>query len=141
LPLSVVTNAVAEGIIKWIPFREDVPQLYALATVSVVPTYYAEGTPKGILEGMAMGLPVVCTDVPSITALVSHRENALVVPPRSGRDIANAVIELLESPGLRERIGKAAREKAVAEFDADRAAAIAVREVYERIPAWTSRSM
>lgn len=140
LPFGVVADAMKDGVLKWISFREDVPQMYALATIAVIPTYYAEGTPKGILEGMAMGLPLVCTDIPSITALVSPREDGLLVPPRSGQHLADAICELLDSADLRWNLGIAARRKAVAEFDADRAAAIAVKEVYGKLPAWNPRT-
>jgi glycosyltransferase involved in cell wall biosynthesis len=140
LPIGIVSDAVKEGVLKWISFREDVPQMYALATVAVIPTYYAEGTPKGILEGMAMGLPLVSTDIPSISALVSPREDALLVPPRSGVHLADAICELLDSAELRKKLGTAARKKAVSKFDAGEAAAIAVDRVYGRLPAWSART-
>lgn len=129
-PMQAVHDAVNDGIIKWIPFREDVWTLYAAADVAVVPTYYAEGTPKGVLEGMAMGRPVVCSDVPSIRALVSDNEDATLFPPRDPNSLARRVASLIASGDLRMRLGAAARATALARFEANTAARTAVKKVY-----------
>jgi glycosyltransferase involved in cell wall biosynthesis len=139
MDVSPVLKAEQEGILRWIRFREDIAQVYALATIAVVPSYYAEGTPKGILEGMSTGIPVIGADIPSIRALVSPGENAVLVAPRNGRAIADAVCALLKNPELCDRIGNAARTKAVAEFDATKVAALGVEKVYGQLPAWISR--
>jgi glycosyltransferase involved in cell wall biosynthesis len=129
-PIQAVRDAVGAGIIKWIPFREDVWTLYAAAEVAVVPTYYAEGTPKGVLEGMAMGRPVVCSDVPSIRALVSDNDDAVLFPPRDLNALAHEIESLLASSERRMRLGVAARASALARFDANAAARTAVKRVY-----------
>jgi glycosyltransferase involved in cell wall biosynthesis len=138
-PITALRDAVQAGIVKWVSFREDVWTVYAAATVAVVVTYYAEGTPKGVLEGMAMARPIVCSDVPSIRALVSHGKDGMLVKTRSGPMLAETVASLLASPGLRKRLGAAGRTKALTEFDAELAARAAVEQVYGRLPAWRGR--
>jgi len=135
-PTPTLNEAVERGIVRWIPFREDIATVYAAAEVAVVPSYYAEGTPKGVLEGMAMARACVCSDIPSIRSLVSDGVDAMLVRPRSAESIACAVASLLASPVLRDEIGRAARIKAVAQFDGERAAVAAVEKVYGRLSAW-----
>lgn len=135
-----VQQAVNAGTVKWISFREDVSTVYASSTIAIVPSYYAEGTPKGVLEGMAMSLPVIAADIPSSRALIDDGLTGLLVEPRSGSAIAGAIVALLADPEKRRTIGNAARRKAVSQFDADSAAEIAVNNVYTRLPAWRALS-
>ncbi len=137
--LDEVRRAVTSGIIRWLPFREDISTVYAACTVAVVPSYYAEGTPKGVMEGMAMARPVVCADIPSIRALVSDEQDGVLVKPRSGKAIAGAVALLLQSPHRRAELGTRARNTATTRFDAEVAARIAVDVVYGGLSAWRNR--
>jgi glycosyltransferase involved in cell wall biosynthesis len=138
---DIVRAAVTAGDIRWIPFREDVWTVYAAASVAVNPTYYAEGTPKGVMEAMAMGRPVVASDIPSVRALVDDGRDGVLVAPASGEAIAAAVCLLLGEEKRRAWIGKAARETAVKRFDAYTAAQTAVDIVYGDLPAWQNRSV
>ena len=104
-PVARVEEAVAEGALRWVRFREDVWTVYAASDVVVVPTAYAEGTPKGVMEGMAMARPVVCSAVPSIRAMVRNGEDAVLVPPRDTDALARAVAALLRDPARREAMG------------------------------------
>src|SRR3972149_5436591 len=79
---AALNAAVREGIVRWVGFREDVWTVYAASDVVVVPSNYAEGTPKGVMEGMAMGRPVVGSDLPSIRQLVTHGRDGVVVHPQ-----------------------------------------------------------
>lgn len=70
----------------------------------------AEGMPMTLLEGMAMGLPVLTTPVGGIPELVSDGENGLLVPPGDRAALAEG-LRRLGNPALRRRLGAAAREK------------------------------
>jgi glycosyltransferase involved in cell wall biosynthesis len=71
-----------------------------------------EGLPYVILEAMAAGLPVVATDTCSVSVLLKHRENGMVVPRDDVQKFADALIELGSNPRLRLRQGEAARARA-----------------------------
>lgn len=72
-----------------------------------------------LVEAMAAGLPVVATDVQGIPEIVEDGETGLLVPPRSPRQLADAMMELQDSE-RRERLGKAGYERARDEFDIER---------------------
>ncbi len=131
---SVVEKAIADGSIRWIPFREDVWTVYAASEVVIVPTYYAEGTPKGVLESMSMGRALICSDLPSTRPLVHDQSDAILVPPRDVGALVRAVASLLRDPARRSAMGTAARQTALKNFDADLVAQEGVKRVYGSFP-------
>jgi glycosyltransferase involved in cell wall biosynthesis len=77
--------------------------------VFVLPTL-AEGTPNSIIEAMANGLPVIASAVGGIPDLVTQ-ETGILVPPDDVTALANAMMALALDPGLRMRLGRAARAR------------------------------
>jgi glycosyltransferase involved in cell wall biosynthesis len=134
---SVLRAAVRDGLVRWNGFREDVRTVYAASDVVVVTTQYAEGTPKGVMEGMAMARPVVCYDIPSTRALVAHGRDGMLVAPGRPAHLAGIVDALLRSLDKRTDLGSEARRRAVVQFDAERVAQLAIRNVYAAIPGWS----
>ena len=136
LPRSVVDAAVRERLVRWLPFREDIPTVYASSDVVVATMYYAEGTPKGVMEGMAMERAVVCSDLPSTRPLVTPGRDGLLVPPKAVPELTDAVAWLLQVPERREALGHEARQTAIVRLDADKAARAGVDAVYGTLPEW-----
>ncbi len=93
----------------------EMADLLRQCDVVVLPSY-REGLPKGLVEAGACELPVVATDVPGCREVVQHGLNGLLVPPRSGVALADAILKLLSDRGLRQRMGRAGREQALARF-------------------------
>ncbi|MEA3200213.1 MAG: glycogen synthase [Thermoplasmata archaeon] len=88
-----------------------------------------------VVEGMACGLPVVCSDL--LSFLVTHGQEGYLVPTKGGDEarveaLRARLSELLADAGLRERMGRAARERAVAGYAWDSVAA-RVEAVYRRM--------
>jgi 2-deoxystreptamine N-acetyl-D-glucosaminyltransferase/2-deoxystreptamine glucosyltransferase len=112
--------------------REQVAATMRRARVVVVPSRHEElgGT---VLEALALGRPVVTTDVGGLPELVIDGETGLLVPAGRPDQIAAAVARLWDSPRLRERLGSAGAA-AVAGFDVDRVAA-ALCETYAAVAA------
>lgn len=100
-----------------ITFREktdyrDVPHDYQNAHIFIT-TSVSDGTPVSLLEAMASGLPCIATAVGGIPEWVADKETGLLIPPRSPEAVAEAIATLAHDPGLRARIGSAAREVVV----------------------------
>ena len=111
--------------------RTDMPLLYGLMDVFVLPSS-REGLPRSPMEASAMGVPCVVTDIPGCREVVEHGRNGLLVPVRSPSALAGAIATLLTHTDLAERMGRAAREKAVESFDEERVFAI-VEAAYARL--------
>ena len=71
------------------------------------------------LEAMACGVPVVSTDVGSLQEIVVEGESGRLVPARDDGALAAALMELVESPETRRRMGHASRERAVRHFSVE----------------------
>ena len=111
-------DAERPGNFRWLGLRHDVRTLYALADVAALPTYYKEGGfPRGLLEPMAMGKPVVASDSDDCTGTVEEGKNGFLIPPRHPLALADAVDKLLASECLRTKFGMYAREKVLRDFD------------------------
>ena len=65
-----------------------------------------------VIEAMALGLPVVSTNVGGIPYLISNEENGLLVEPGDAEAMANAIIRLIENPELAENLSNKGRLKA-----------------------------
>jgi glycosyltransferase involved in cell wall biosynthesis len=76
----------------------------------------SEGLPNAVLEAMACGLPVVASDAGGTAEAVRDGVEGLLVPPRDAAAAAAALRTLWEERALRERLGAAARERALGEF-------------------------
>lgn len=118
VPEAVIRDWVSEGVIKWLGHVDDMPTLYRSVHVVVLPSYYSEGLPKGLIEAGACGCALVTTDMPGCREVVARDgEDGLRVPVRDAHALATAIARLEDDADLRARLGEAARRKALAEFD------------------------
>ena len=102
--------------------QEELTNSYQQSAIFALPCQIIEngdrdGIPNVLVEAMAMEMPVVATDISGIPELVEHRLNGLLVPQKDAAALAEAIAELLNQAGLRERLGLAAREKVRRLFD------------------------
>jgi len=107
----------AEGIIRYMGHRDDMPALLAEVSLVALPTYYGEGVPRILIEAAAAGRPIVASDILPCRAVVDDGVNGIVVPPRDPVALAAAITALADDPDRRRRMGAAGRRKAEAEFD------------------------
>lgn len=95
--------------------RTDLVALYRLADVFALPCA-GEVFPLGMQEAMACGLPVVTTDDPRYDGH-GVRRDLLRLVPRDATALRRAILDVLTTPGLRDRMGRYARDFAVRHFD------------------------
>lgn len=118
VPESYVRDLERQGILVWLGFRKDVRDLYAVADVAVLPSYYREGGyPRALLEPMALGKPVIAADTEDCRGPVRHGENGFLVPPRDAEALAARVEDLFNDPDLRRRFGARSLDIMRKEFD------------------------
>jgi glycosyltransferase involved in cell wall biosynthesis len=111
VPAEYMKDAEAAGDVIWLRFRKDVRELYQLADVAVLPSYYKEGGyPRALLEPMALGKPVIAADTPECRGPVEPGENGFLVPPRDAAALADRLDRLLGDTALRARFGRRSRD-------------------------------
>lgn len=89
------------------------PKLIASAIIFVLPSYYAEGVPKVLLETSPCGFAIVTTDHPGCRDAIVSGKNGLVVKPRDSTDLAKAVLALLEDDETLREMGEDGRKLAL----------------------------
>jgi glycosyltransferase involved in cell wall biosynthesis len=108
---------LADGTVRFLGFREDVPDLLADCDIVVLPSR-REGFPNALLEGMALSRPVVATPVDGIPELVRDGETGALVPLDDANALAAAIGRLLDDPALRRSWGEAGRCRVQEHFSA-----------------------
>jgi glycosyltransferase involved in cell wall biosynthesis/ribosomal protein S18 acetylase RimI-like enzyme len=118
-------------------WRDDVRDLLAVMDVFVLASW-REGMPRSAIEAAAMGMPMVLTDIRGCREVARHDREALLVPPRDPHALAAAISRLTADSALRQRLGAAARRRALERFSE---AQVAERVVghYRRLFAQRSR--
>jgi glycosyltransferase involved in cell wall biosynthesis len=96
--------------------RHDMPELYALMDVFVLPSY-REGFPRTPMEASAMGVPCVATDIRGCREAVEHRKNGLLVSLGDVQALAEAIIEILTDREKAHRMGAEGQRIARERFD------------------------
>jgi glycosyltransferase involved in cell wall biosynthesis len=107
---------MAAGDIEFLGKMADVRPAIAHASVYVLPSY-REGTPRTVLEAMAMGRPVITTDAPGCRETVLDGENGFLVPVGSVDELAEAMMRFARKPSLFEEMGRRSRDLAVFKYD------------------------
>lgn len=111
--------------------QEELRHIYQRATVfalacQIIESGDRDGIPNVLAEAMAMGLPIVSTDISGIPEIVDHRVDGLLVPQKNAAALAEAIAELLSDAALQQRLGQAARAKICRIFDAE----VTVKELH-----------
>jgi glycogen(starch) synthase len=106
--------------IRFTGFLDHPEPVLAATRVYVHPARH-EIRPVAITEAMALGLPIVATDVGGVSDLVEHEVSGLLVPPDDPGALAAGVLRLLDDPVLAERVRTAAFARAHSgEYGAER---------------------
>ncbi|MFH0931018.1 MAG: glycosyltransferase family 4 protein, partial [Candidatus Zixiibacteriota bacterium] len=95
---------------------EDPRKIISLMDIGVVASIGSETVCRVALEYMALGKPVVATDINGIPEVVKDGINGLIVKPKNSTSMADAILELLKDKTKRESYGKAGRVLTENEF-------------------------
>ncbi|GAB4373781.1 MAG: O-antigen biosynthesis protein WlbH [Calditrichia bacterium] len=114
---SMVSALNLDNNIRWvgkIPL-EKMPLYYSLATVTLsIP--FSDSAAVSVLEAMACGSIPIVSDLPALREIVTEAQNGFLVPSQDPDALAKRIIEVLENPGMMEKIRKTnfrtVREKA-----------------------------
>ena len=100
-------------------FRTDVPEIMQIIDIYVLPSIW-EGHPLVLLEAMASRKPIVATDIFGNRDAVENEHTGFLVSPRNPKELANALIKLLEDSALRRKMGAMGYEKFQNQFTLNR---------------------
>lgn len=113
---SELDQWVQSGVIQFHGRMTDVRPAIANCTVYVLPSY-REGTPRTVLEAMAMGRPIITTDAPGCRETVIDQHNGLLVPVKSIQDLAHAMECFVCNSEMAAIMGRQSRKLAEEKYD------------------------
>lgn len=107
---------VANKTVKYWGKLADVRPAIAESSVYVLPSY-REGTPRTVLEAMAMGRAIITTDAPGCRETVVDGDNGFLVEVKSVESLVEAMQKFINQPELIEKMGNRSREIALHKYD------------------------
>lgn len=119
---------ISEGTIEFLGRLDDVRPAIADASVYVLPSY-REGTPRTVLEAMAMGRAILTTHAPGCRETVVDGDNGRLVPVKSVDGLVEAMLGFIDNPQLAARMGERSRQIAEAKYDVHKVNAVMLREM------------
>ena len=107
---------IQAGTINFLGRLSDVRPAIENCSVYVLPSY-REGTPRTVLEAMAMGRAVITTDAPGCRETVTEGDNGFLVPIKDAHALAEAMLKFIEAPELISQMGQRSRLLAEQKYD------------------------
>lgn len=108
------------NIVEYPGHVNNVPEWIANSSVFVLPSYYREGVPRSTQEAMAVGRPIITTDVPGCRETVIDGVNGFLVEKWNPQALAEKMIYFIENPKEIKKMGYESYKIAQEKFDADK---------------------
>ncbi|WP_320041044.1 glycosyltransferase [uncultured Desulfobacter sp.] len=102
--------------VHFLGFREDIPELMALLDILLLPSLF-EGMPLTLIEGAAMGIPSIATNVDGSSDVIQNGESGFLIPVADTGTLKSCIEKLIISPELRKTMSIAAMKFAKKHFD------------------------
>ncbi len=117
-----------KGNINYIGQLSDVRPALAQCSVYVLPSY-REGTPRTVLEAMAMGRAIITTDTPGCRETVVNGKNGFLIPEKSVDELVSAMKCFIENAVLVNKMGKCSRKLAEEKYDVHKVNALMLNQM------------
>ncbi|MRI80794.1 glycosyltransferase [Aerococcaceae bacterium DSM 109653] len=87
------------GQVKFLGFRDDIQNVFKGADLFVFPSF-REGLSVALMEAMASGLPVVCSDIRGNNDLIDQSRGGFLFDPRNEKELKDSIVKAYEQPEL-----------------------------------------
>ena len=118
LKKSILEEWNDQKIIEWLGWVENVKDILLETDILCLPSY-REGLPKSLLEGAAIGLPLVTCNTVGCREVVLDGINGYLVPIKESKKLALAILKLIENRELRVSMGKESLRIAKSKFSSE----------------------
>lgn len=137
---KMVTDLGLEGSFFWGGFRENILSVIAALNVAVIPSaevissagVQSEGFGRVAIEAMALGVPVIVSNVGGLKEIVQDKITGIIVPANDAHAIKKAVCSLYANPGLREAVIRNGKQRAAQYYTVEKYMS-AVTELYDSL--------
>ena len=122
-----------DGDVRITSTAGDVRRYYDAADIFVLPSLW-EGISNALLEAMSTGLPCICTDIPGNADVIEDGRNGRLFPREDVNALGEFLLDLIENPRERRRLGDSARETVLGRFDVNGVARAYAESFAELVP-------
>lgn len=116
--------------VKFLGFREDIPEILAISDIFVLSSFH-EGLPLAVIESMAAGIPVICSDIRGNNDLIIENENGFLLDCKDINGFAEKIDLLCNDKFLRNKLGQK-NKRAVSMYDIENVL-LAMEKIYAQI--------
>jgi N,N'-diacetylbacillosaminyl-diphospho-undecaprenol alpha-1,3-N-acetylgalactosaminyltransferase len=113
-------------------FREDVKNFVALADIMVLVSYYREGVPRSLLEGLALSKPIITSTCPGCKEVVEEGRNGYKIAPKDSIELSKKLQILMLDEELRADFGSHSRTVAEKRFDSKIVVDSIIKKLYDK---------
>ncbi len=138
---KVAKSGLKDVVFAGFATYEDLPRYYKTADIFCAPATGSESFGIILLEAMAVGKPIVASNIEGYASVVSDGVDGVLVPPKDSQSLAQALITLLNDESLRQEMGVKGRAKAL-KYGWD-SIARTILDYYKRVisePPWNKKS-
>jgi glycosyltransferase involved in cell wall biosynthesis len=104
--------------VRFLGFVPNMPELYQSLDLLVLTSHF-EGTPLTVLEAMAMGVPVVASQVDGVEEVLENGRDGILAPPGNRDYFVKEICRVLQDRSLRQQLARGGQEKARRQFSAE----------------------
>lgn len=118
IPKEKIDEFSKISYIKYLGKTDDVKAVIQQSDIVVLPSYYREGTPKSLLEALAVGRPIITTNMPGCKETVKNGYNGFLCKPKSVEDLADKMEQFINlNFEEKQAMGKKSRKLAEKKYD------------------------
>lgn len=120
-PDSVTESCIeawrAEGVVQVLGHVEDMHTLLQTVDIVALPTSYAEGIPRVLLEAAAAGLAIIASNTSGCREIVEDGKTGILIPSGDTQALTSAIVRLAMNSAMRVALGREARMKVERQFE------------------------
>ena len=129
--LEIIKKNGLEERIKFTGFRKDIGDVIRSLDLVIFPSVAPEAFPLSVLEAMALGKPVIASNIGGVSEMIEDGITGMLIEPNQPDQIADRIIHLLSHREIYEAIGKRAKEVVTERFSLQKYVA-AMEEAFTR---------
>jgi glycosyltransferase involved in cell wall biosynthesis len=129
---ELATSLGVAQAVRFLGFRDDVPEVTAALNVSVLPSIDCDASSAVLKEALACGVPAVATSIGGAAEILEDGVTGLIVPPHDPARLATAILTLLDDPEKARAMGRRGSREVAARFNPERLADETLA-VYKRV--------
>jgi N,N'-diacetylbacillosaminyl-diphospho-undecaprenol alpha-1,3-N-acetylgalactosaminyltransferase len=130
VPKEYIDSHQSDNLIVIDYFRQDIKEIMALADIIVLVSYYREGVPTVLIEGLSMSKPIIASNSVGCKETVEDGKNGFLVPVKNADQLAEKLEILMDDEVKRQVFGEYSREIAKKYFDENIVVSRIITEVY-----------